>query len=121
MTDHIIEVLHHNLQEVFGENDATRRRAAIAELYTEDCIVNVMPGIFAGHEALDKLCADLRAMNPHFAYTPRGEAQVMHDAGILAWDAGPKGEAPAYTGLDVIIVHEGKIKVLYAFLNQKFV
>ena len=36
MKDRIHELLQRNLQEVFGEGGATRRRAAIEELYTED-------------------------------------------------------------------------------------
>src|SRR4029077_20916213 len=35
----------------------------------------------------------------------------------LAWGSGPKGEAPDYTGLDVVIVRDGKIAALYVFLN----
>ena len=38
----------------------------------------------------------------------------------LAWGSGPKGEAPDYTGLDVVIVRDGKIAALYVFLNPKF-
>ena len=41
MNDRIHELLHRNLQEVFGEGDAVRRRAAIDELYTEDCVLYV--------------------------------------------------------------------------------
>jgi hypothetical protein len=37
-----------------------------------------------------------------------------------AWGSGPKGEAPDYTGLDVVIVRDGKIAALYVFLNPKF-
>ena len=44
MNDRIHELLHRNLQEVFGEGDAVRRRAAIDELYTEDCVLYVPPG-----------------------------------------------------------------------------
>ena len=33
MNDRIPELLHRKLQEVFGEGDAVRRRAAIDELY----------------------------------------------------------------------------------------
>src|SRR5262245_61742700 len=36
--DRIHELLNRNLQEVFGEEDAARRRAAIEELYTDDCV-----------------------------------------------------------------------------------
>jgi hypothetical protein len=34
MPEHIGELLHRNLQEVFGEGNAARRRAAIESLYT---------------------------------------------------------------------------------------
>ena len=48
MNDRIHELLQRNLQEVFGEGDAVRRRAAIDELYTEDCVLYVPPGAFVG-------------------------------------------------------------------------
>jgi SnoaL-like domain len=120
MDDRIIELLYRNLQEVFGEGDASRRRAAIRDFYTEDCVLYVPPGIFVGHDALDKFAGDLRATHPHFVYTPRGEPQALHNGGILAWGSGPNGEAPNYTGLDVVIVRDGKIAALYVFLNPKF-
>ena len=36
MSNTICELLNRNLQGVFGEGDAARRRAAIEELYTDD-------------------------------------------------------------------------------------
>ena len=119
MSNRIHELLLRNLQEVFGEGDATRRRAAIAELYTEDCELYVPPGKFVGREALDKFAGDLRATHPHFVYTPQGEPQALQNAaGRLAWGSGPRGEVPDYTGLDVIIVRDGKIAALYVFLDS---
>src|ERR1700756_1569664 len=58
MSHHIRELLQRNLQEVFGEGNAMRRRAAIEELYTEDCVLYAPPGIFVGPEALDKFAGD---------------------------------------------------------------
>ena len=37
----IESLLNRNLQEVFGEGDPVRRRAAIAKIYTEDCVLYV--------------------------------------------------------------------------------
>jgi hypothetical protein len=119
MSNRIHELLLRNLQEVFGERDAMRRRAAIAELYTEDCELYVPPGKVVGREALDKFAGDLRATHPHFVYTPHGEPQALANAaGRLAWGSGPRGQAPDYTGLDVIVVREGKIAALYVFLDS---
>jgi hypothetical protein len=119
MTERIAELLDRNLQEVFGEGDAARRRVAIDEFYIDDCVVHVRDGVFVGHDAVDKFAGELRATHPHFVYTPYGEPQALHDAGILAWGSGPKGEPPEYTGLDVIVARENKIAALYVFLNPK--
>jgi hypothetical protein len=117
-TDRIHELLRRNLQEVFGEGDAKRRRAAIDELWTENGTLYVPPGVIVGRDAIDKFAGDLRATHPHFVYTPTGEPQALHNAGRLAWTSGPRGEAPDYTGWDVIIVEDGRIAALYVFLDQ---
>ena len=118
MSDRIHELLHRNLQEVFGEGDAARRRAAIEELYTDHCVLYVQPGVFVGHEALDKFAGDLRAMHLHFSYTPHGAPQALYNAGGVAWGSGPSGDKPDYTGLDVIMVRDDKIAALYVFLDS---
>jgi hypothetical protein len=119
MSEHVHELLYRNLREVFGEGDAVRRRAAIAKLYAEDCVLYAPPGMFVGPEALDKFAGDLRATHPDFVYTPHGEAQALHNAGRLAWGSGPRGEPPDYTGLDLVIVRDGKIAALYVFLDSE--
>ena len=43
---------------------------------------------------------------------------TLHNAGRLAWGSGPRGDAPEYTGLDVIITRDGKISALYVFLDS---
>ena len=120
MGDRTIELLYRNLQEVFGEGDAARRRAAIGTsiLKTACCTsrpVSLLdttlwtssPETSARHI----LTSSIRIMESHKPCTT---------GGILAWGSGPKGEAPDYTGLDVVIVRDGKIAALYVFLNPKF-
>jgi hypothetical protein len=117
MTERIHELLLRNLQEVFGEGDATKRRAAIKELYTDDCVLCVPPGILVGHDALDKFAGDLRATHPHFAYAPHAAPQALQNAGRIKWGSGPRG-VPGYTGEDVITVRDEKIAALYVFLDS---
>lgn len=116
-TERTLDLLTRNLQEVFGEGDAARRRAAIDDFYADDCVVYSPDGAFVGREAVDTFAGELRATHPDFVYTHRGEPQVLENAGIVAWGSGPKDEEPAYTGLDVILVRDGKIAALYVFLN----
>jgi len=114
----IRELLDRNLQEVFGEGDAQRRRAAINDLWAEDAVLYVPPGIVEGLEAIDEFAGDLRATHPHYVYTPHGAPQVLHNAGRIAWGSGPRDEPPEYTGWDVIIVRDGRIAALYVFLDE---
>ena len=116
--ERVRQLLERNLQEVFGENDGARRRAAIEELWAEDGVLYVPPGVITGHEAIDKFAGDLRATHPHYVYTPQGKSQVLHNGGRLAWGSGPRGETPEYTGWDVIIVREGRIAALYVYLDE---
>lgn len=118
MTERIHELLLRNLQEVFGEGNPSKRRVAIKELYTDDCVVYGPPGTFVGYDALDKFASDLRATHPHFIYTPLASPQVLHNAGRLKWGSGPLGEVFDYTGEDVIIIRDEKIAVLYIFLDS---
>lgn len=116
--ERIRELLERNLHEVFGQNDARRRRATINELYTEDCILHVPPGMITGREDIDRFAGALRANHPEKAYTPIAKPQALGNGGRLAWGSGPRGAEPDYFGSDVIIVRDGRIAALYVFLDE---
>lgn len=117
MPDITETLLLRNLQEVFGQGDPVLRRAAIDELYTEDCTVLLPVGRFVGRAALDRIAGELRAGHPSFVYMPHRRPQAVQDGGLLAWGSGPPGQPPSYTGTDVIIVRDGRIAALYVFLD----
>ena len=58
--ERILELLRRNLQEVLGEGDAARRRTAIEDFYTDDCVLHVPEpdGTFVGHTALDRFAGE---------------------------------------------------------------
>ncbi|HMA48773.1 MAG TPA: nuclear transport factor 2 family protein [Magnetospirillaceae bacterium] len=118
MENVISTLLLRNLTDVFGEGDPARRRAAIAELYTEDSVVLLPHGRFDGHPALDRIAGELRDGHPAFVYTPHGQPQAVQNSGRVAWGSGLPGQPPAYTGIDVIVEREGKIAALYVFLDS---
>ena len=86
MSGIIEKLLLRNLQEVFGEGDPTRRRAAIEELYTEDCTVLLPIGRFVGRAALDQVAGELRASHPRFRLHATPPA-----AGCPGWRASGMG------------------------------
>ena len=85
MSNSISTLLTRNLHDVFGENDAARRRAAIDEIFTEDCVF----------------------------YDPKGGVYRGRRAGPMG--IGPPGEAPACAGTDFIIARDGRIAAYLFF------
>jgi SnoaL-like domain len=85
MSNIIETLLLRNLQEVFGEGEPERRSSAIEELYTEDCVVNLPVDQYHGHEALDRICGELRASHPSHVYTPHNAPIAVQDGGRVDW------------------------------------
>jgi hypothetical protein len=58
-------LLTRNLHDVFGENDPKRRRAAINEIFTEDCVFYEPSGrVYRGRDEIERVAGTLRAMHP---------------------------------------------------------
>ena len=56
MSYSISTLLTRNLQDVFGENDPARRRAAINEIFTEDCVFyDPNGGVYRGRDEIDRI------------------------------------------------------------------
>jgi hypothetical protein len=69
MSNMIETLLLRYLQEVFGEGDPERRRSAIEQLYTEDCVVNLPVGQYHGYDTLDRICGECAPATPAM-FTP---------------------------------------------------
>src|SRR6478609_181748 len=110
MSNSISALLTANLQDVFGENDAARRRRAIDEIFTEDCVFyEPNGGVYRGRDEIDRIAGVIRATHSDFRYQPLGEPQELGNAGRVKWVEGRPGEAPAYAGTDFIIARDGRI------------
>ena len=115
----ISTLLLRNLQDVFGENNPARRRAAIDELYADDGVFyDPSKGIYRGRDEIDRIAGEIRATHPDFRYQPIAEPEEVGDGGRVAWVAGQAGAAPAYAGTDFIIARDGRIAALYLFFDK---
>ena len=62
MSYSISTLLTRNLHDVFGENDPARRRAAIADIFTEDCVFyGPSRGVYRGRDEIDRVAGAIRA------------------------------------------------------------
>jgi hypothetical protein len=114
----IATLLLRNLHDAFGENDATRRRAAIDEIYAEDAVFyDPTSGAHRGRDEIDRVAGAIRATHPDFQYQPR-TPEELGDGGRVKWAAGRPGEAPAYAGTDFIVARDGRIAAVYLFFDD---
>ena len=111
-------LLTRNLHDVFGENDLARRRAAIGEIFTEDCVFNDPRGAYRGRDEIDRVAGAIRATHPEFRYQPIAKPEELGNGGRVQWVSGRPGEAPAYAGTDFIIARDGRISALYLFFDK---
>jgi len=119
MSYSISTLLTRNLQDVFGENDPVRRRAAVQDIFTEDGVFyDPNSGAHRGRDAIARVAGAIRATHPDFRYQPIADPEELGNGGRLRWISGRPGETPAYAGTDFIIVRDGRIAALYLFFDK---
>ena len=119
MSYSISTLLTRNLRDIFGENDPARRRAAIEEIFTDDCVFyDPMGGVYRGPDEIDRVAGAIRATHPDFQYQPIAKPEELGNGGRVQWVSGRPEEAPAYAGTDFIIARDGRIAALYLFFDK---
>ena len=116
-TLHYDKHMQANLVRVFNERDATKRLAAIKDLYCEDATLFEPESAVTGHQAINGAVTALLAGLPGLAFTPIGPASGHHDLGRLRWQSGPPGGPAVVTGMDVARFKGGLIETLHVFVE----
>ena len=100
MSYSISTLLTRNLHKVFGENDPARRRAALDEIFTEDCVFTTPPGAFT--MAATRLIAS------------RARSRRL----TLTFDISQLPSPRNWTMVDFIIARDGRIAAVYLFFDK---
>jgi hypothetical protein len=111
----ISTLLTRNLHDVFGENDPARRRAAIDEIFTEDCVFYEPRGVYRGRNKIDRVAGAIKATHPDFQYQSIAEPEELGNGGRVQGVSGRTGEAPAYAGTDFIIARRAGLPPFISF------
>ncbi len=114
-----IDFATRNLNDAFGENDPAPRRAAIDEIFAEDCVFYDPRGaVYRGRDEIDRIADAVKATHPDFRYQPIAEPEEVGNSGRVQWVSGRLGEAPAYAGTDFIIARDGRIVPIYLCFDK---
>jgi hypothetical protein len=104
---------------VFGENDPKRRRAAIDEVFTEDCVLyDPMRGVYRGRDEIDRIAGTIRATHPDVQYQLLADPEELGNAGKGPMGRGPLRWGASYAGRDRIIARDGRIAAVYLFFDK---
>jgi SnoaL-like domain len=115
----IATLLTRNLQEVFGENDPERRRAAIDGIYTEERVFyDPSKGVYRGRDEIDRIAGVIRATHPDFRYQPIAAPEEVGNGGRVQWVSGPLMGRQLTPGTDFIIARDGRIAALYLLFDK---
>ena len=119
MPDSISRLAIRNLEDVFGEGDALRRRAAVDEIFHEDAVFyDPNNGVYRGRDEIHRIAGVIRATHPDFRYRPIAPPEEVGNGGRVRWVSGRPGEAPEYAGTDFVIVRDGRIAAVYLFFDK---
>jgi hypothetical protein len=115
--DRVSILIKRNLHEVFGERDGKKRREAIAQLWTDDCVFIDHGGKKHGRDELDRAVAALHQRFPDCVFNELRPVDLLHESGRLAWSYGRPGQEPI-KGVDVVLVRNGRIALMLTFLDE---
>ena len=103
---------------VWNKTDAKRRRALLAENWTETAAYAdpLMRG--RGSDEIDALIAAVHERFPGFRFAISGLADGHGDHVRFAWQLGAEGAEAVIKGTDVVLIEGGRIAQVIGFLDQ---
>src|SRR5258708_19927145 len=117
MADKIETLIKRNLHEAFGERDAKKRRDAIAQLWTEDCVFIDHSGKTSGRDELDRAGAILHERLLGYVFNELRPVDLLRSSTRLPWRYVRPGHEPI-KGVDVVLVRDGRSSLMQTFLDE---
>lgn len=115
----ISTLLLRNLNDVFGEMDPVRRRAAIDEIFHEDAVFyEPQGGVYHGRDEIHRIAGVIKSKHPDFEYQPLAPPDETGTGGRVRWVSGSPGKPPTYAGTDFVIARDGRIASVYLFFDE---
>lgn len=107
-----------NIVRVFNERNSSLRLAALGELYAEDATLYDPETVATGWDGISTAVDNLLlSLPPDFVFSANGQAVGHNGVGRLFWRAGPPNGPVAVTGTDVAHIENGRITLLYVFVD----
>src|SRR5918911_593343 len=104
--------------DTWNETDPQRRRALIAEVFTEDAAYTDPLAAVRGQAGIDQFIAAAQAQFAGLQFSLGSPIDAHHDQARFTWHLGPPGAEPVVIGFDVAVVHNGRLGAVYGFIDK---
>jgi hypothetical protein len=119
MNNEAVQMMEDNLNQVWNERNSGTRLKAIERIYdTEPNLYHVGDHVTGVDAINNSITGTLQHLPPDFGFTKLKPVIINNSIGRLIWGAGPKGQPPVATGMDIAHFENGRIKSLYVFLDS---
>jgi SnoaL-like domain len=103
----------------WNETDPAARRAAVADLFTEDARYTDPLADVTGRDAIEATIAAVQAQFPGFVFRLAGPVDAHHEQVRFTWHLGPEGQEAPIAGFDVAVTDgDGRIRAVLGFLDR---
>jgi len=105
--------------DTWNETDASARRTAVDQLYTEDARYVDPMAVADGREAIASMIGAVQQQFPDFSFRLAGPVDGHHNQARFGWELGPGGSPAPIVGFDVAVSDEqGRITSVLGFLDK---
>jgi len=105
--------------DTWNETDASARRTAVDQLYTEDARYVDPMAVADGREAIASMIGAVQQQFPEFSFRLAGPVDGHHNQARFGWELGPAGSPAPIVGFDVAVSDDsGRIKTVLGFLDK---
>jgi hypothetical protein len=103
----------------WNQTDPAARRAAVADLFTEDARYTDPLADVTGRDAIEATIAAVQVQFPGFVFRLAGPVDAHHDQVRFTWHLGPEGQEAPIVGFDVAVTDgDGRIRAVLGFLDR---
>lgn len=103
----------------WNETDPDARRAAVAEVFSDDVRYTDPMAEVRGAESLAATIGAVQAQFPGFVFRLAGPADAHHHQVRFTWELGPEGSEAPIVGSDVVVLDaDGRIGTVLGFLDR---
>jgi hypothetical protein len=103
---------------LWNETDPARRRALLAQGWTENAAYVDPLAKGEGHEEISALIGAVQQRFPGFFFTLASCADGYADRLRFSWALGPVSEADMIKGTDFAVVEDGRLRSVTGFLDK---